>query len=334
MNSSHPLLSHQISVVRKMSPYFEKITVLTGDASDEILPLNVKVINMNWVLKSPIRNAASYLIAMVKIFLRDRPDILFSHMTEVQSLFAIPFTKIMKIPHYLWYAHKNKSFALAICHKFVTSIITSTSGSCPYSGNRVISIGQAIDFDQFFQSPQSKLERAELVHIGRSDPSKRIDLIVDAFAFARIQFPELRLTMIGSPSSHENQMKLEEIKLRHQELIASGSLIFLESVERSAVPKILQKYDLFIHAYNGSLDKSILESIISGIPVVTLNHEFRIEFGTWSGELDSNLGVELISCLTEDPAVLVDKVKAQQKIALESHSLENWIARLAAIVAA
>ena len=334
MNASHPLLSHQISVVRELSPYFGKITVLTGETSNEIMPSNVKVLNMNWILKSPVRNGSRYLMALARIFLRDRPDVVFSHMTEVQSLIAIPFTKILKIPHYLWYAHKHKSFALMVCRQYVTSIITSTKGSCPYSGDGVLSIGQAIDFDQFFRSPQRKPDRTELVHIGRSDPSKRIDLIIDAFIFARIRFPNLRLTIIGSPSSSVNQVQLEGIKSRHRQLISNGSLKFLESVERDEVPKILQNYDLFIHAYNGSLDKAILESVCSGIPVTTLNDEFRLEFGTWSENQDSHLGDELVSCLMEDPAIVEEKVKKQQQIILESHSLENWIARLAKILAA
>lgn len=334
MNASHPLLSHQINVVRKLSPYFRKITVLTGNTSHEIMPSNVKVISMNWVLNSPVRNASRYLLCLTRIFLGDRPDVVFSHMTEVQSLFVIPYTKIMKTPHYLWYAHKHKSFALIICRQFVTSIITSTNGSCPYSGDEVISIGQAIDFEQFFRLPQSKSNRMDLVHIGRSDPAKKIDIIIEAFTFARIQFPMLRLTIIGSPSSSENRVKLEKIKSRHQELILDGSLGFLESVERNAVPQILQNYDLFIHAYNGSLDKSILESVTAGIPVVTLNHEFRLQFGAWSDNQNSNLGDELVSCLTQDSKILVEKVKKQQQIILESHSLRNWIARLAAILAA
>jgi glycosyltransferase involved in cell wall biosynthesis len=254
-------------------------------------------------------------------------------MTEVQSLLAIPFTSTLKVPHYLWYAHKHKSSALRICRRVVTSIITSTDGSCPYSGEGVIAIGQAIDFDQFFRLPQNKLHRTELVHIGRSDPSKRLDLIVEAFAFAQLRLPGLKLTIIGSPSSSENLVKLEEIKSKYQQLTSNGSVVFLDSVTRDAVPGILQNFDLFIHAYNGSLDKSILESVTSGVPVATLNDEFRLEFGTWSGDQTASLDKELLSCLLEDPSALVTKVKQQQGNIKKSHSLDVWIESLATILA-
>jgi glycosyltransferase involved in cell wall biosynthesis len=297
------------------------------------MPPNVEVLDMNWVSGSPFRNSSRFLATLVKIFAREKPDVVFSHMTEVQSLLAIPLTSTLKVPHYLWYAHKHKSSALRICRQFVTSIITSTDGSCPYSGEGVLAIGQAIDFDQFFRLPQNKLYRTQLVHIGRSDPSKRLDLIIEAFAFAELQISGLTLTIIGSPSSSENRVKLEEIKSKYQQLISNGSVIFLDSVSRDAVPGILQNFDLFIHAYNGSLDKSILESVTSGVPVATLNDEFRLEFGTWSGDQTANLGIELLSCLLEDPNALVRKVKQQQETIKESHSLDMWIERLATILA-
>jgi len=254
-------------------------------------------------------------------------------MTEVQSLLAIPFTSTLNVPHYLWYAHKHKSSALRICRRFVTAIITSTEGSCPYSGEDVIAIGQAIDFDQFFKQPQSKPRRTKLVHIGRSDPSKRLDLILEAFAFAQLNLSGLRLSIIGSPSSSENQEKLEEIKSKYRQLISNGSIVFLDSVTRDEVPEILQNFDLFIHAYNGSLDKSILESVTSGVPVATLNDEFRSEFGTWSGDKNANLGIELLSCLLEDPNALIRKVEHQQEVIKELHSLDVWIKRLITILA-
>lgn len=333
MNERHPLLSHQVDVVRKLSPHFRNITVLTGDSPSEIMPSNVEVLNMNWVLGSPLRNSYRYLAALIKIFVRDKPDVVFSHMTEVQSLLAIPFTRTLRVPHYLWYAHKHKSSALRICRRFVTSIITSTDGSCPYSGEGVIAIGQAIDFDQFFRPPQSKLHRTEIVHIGRSDPSKRLDLIIEAFTFAQLRLPGLKLTIIGSPSSSESLVKLEEVKSKYQQLISNGSVVFLHSVTRDAVPGMLQNFDLFIHAYNGSLDKSILESVTSGVPVATLNDEFRLEFGTWSGDQTASLGKELMSCLLEDPSALVTRVKQQQENIKKSHSLDVWIERLATILA-
>jgi glycosyltransferase involved in cell wall biosynthesis len=333
MNESHPLLSHQIGVVRKLAPHFRKLTVLTGEYSSEIMPPNVNVINMNWVPGSPFRNSSKFLFALLDIFSRDRPDVVFSHMTEVQSLLTIPFTITKKVPHYLWYAHKHKSYALRICRRFVTSIVTSTHGSCPYSGEGVIPIGQAIDYDQFFVPPKEKQRRTELVHIGRSDPSKRIDLMIEAFIFAKTQLPGLRLTLIGSPSSSESQMKLEEIKSTYRRLISDKSIVFLDSVSRDVVPGMLQNFDLFIHAYNGSLDKSVLESITSGVPVATLNNEFRVEFGTWNEDQAANLKEELLSCLVEDPGVLVKKLKLQQEIVKESHSLDIWILRLVTILA-
>jgi len=332
MDEKNPLLSHQVDVVRSLSPFFSKITVLTGQSSNPKVPNNVEIFNMAWVENQPARNFFRYLHYLSKIFLQKKPDVVFSHMTEVQSLLALPFTISKRIPHYLWYAHKHKSIPLQIARPFVSAIITSTEGSCPFVGTGVIPIGQAIDFDSFHKLPKKKNERIELVHIGRTDPSKGIDLILEAFSIASENNKNLKLTFIGSPSTKESSLQLDEIKSKYVNEISTGKVRFTGSVERGLVSGLLQHFDIFIHAYNGSLDKSILESITSGVPVVTLNQEFRREFGTWGNNLNAALSDELISCLNKQPNLICERVLSQQEIIRNSHSLEIWVKRLVLIL--
>lgn len=332
MDEKNPVLSHQLDVVLRLSPFFSKITVITGQSSNPKVPNNIEIHNMVWVENRPVRNMILYWYHLCKIFSQTKPDVVFSHMTEVQSLLTLPFTITNRIPHYLWYAHKHKSIPLQISRPFVTAIITSTEGSCPFVGTGVIPIGQAIDFDSFHNLPKKKNKRLELVHIGRADPSKNLDLILEAFSIASKKYRDLKLTFIGSPSTAEYSLQLDQLKSKYRNEILTGKVKFTSSVERRLVSDVLQNFDIFIHAYNGSLDKSILESTASGIPVVTLNQEFRKEFGTWSNNLNATLSDELISCLDEHSDLVCKKVLNQQEILKNSHSLEIWIKRLVLIL--
>ncbi len=44
----------------------------------------------------------------------------------------------------------------------------------------------------------------------------------------------------------------------------------------------LQTYDCFIHSFQGSLDKTIVEATFLGLPVITINNEYRNIFGSWN----------------------------------------------------
>ena len=336
MNEHHPLLSHQVGVVRKLSPYFRKITVLTGDSSSELLPSNVQVVNVNWVLNKPIRNLAKYVFALIRIFSRNKPDVVFSHMTEIQSIIAAPFTSTLKIPHYLWYAHKHKSFALRICRRFVTAIITSTNGSCPYSGRGVIPIGQAIDqelFDTVRSVPQNPPLR--WYHVGRMDKSKNIDLIIEVFTELRRVGWNLTLDFYGSSSSKSTQDYL--LALTQTFFVDRNShwLKFHGAIQRDKIPEIAGLYDSFVHAFQGSLDKAVLEATMSKRLVVSINPEFKIEFGypnSIHGTLFDVLSSQLLAALRMSEKEQKQKIESCYKLTINNHSLDNWIHKLVKVI--
>ncbi len=332
VNESHPLLSHQVDVVRKLALSFRKITVLTAEGSSSQLPDNVVVVDLSWRPGKPLHNSLNFLVKLNKILKQDRPDVVFSHMTEVQSSLASPLLRLKAIPHYLWYAHKSKSKYLIFSNLFVDKILTSTSGSCPMSGPKIQAIGQAIDFDFFYRKPKDIANRNKWVHLGRSDPSKGIATILKIFSQVREGQDNLSLSFIGNASTIDSSNELSLLKEQYVDELKTGAVKFLKSIPRSVIPSTLSDYDLFIHAYNGSLDKSILEAVVSGLPVATINQEFLNQFGSWSGKPKPTLLDELTACLSKDSQDITLTVINQQKIVRDSHSLDNWILKLAQIL--
>jgi glycosyltransferase involved in cell wall biosynthesis len=332
MNESHPLLSHQVDVVRKLALNFRKITVLTAEGSSALLPENVVVIDLRWKPKKPISNSLTFLTKLNYVLKYDRPDVVFSHMTDVQSSLASPLLRIKAIPHFLWYAHKSKSGYLKFSNLFVSKILTSTRGSCPLVGPKIEIIGQAIDFDHFYQQPRDIPIRNKWVHLGRSDPSKGIAIILETFSQMIESHENLTLTFIGNASTIKFNNDLNLLKVQYATEIKSGKVIFSNSIPRNILPTTLAKYDLFIHAYNGSLDKSILEAVVCGLPVVTVNQEFLEQFGSWSGKPTPTLLDELMACLNKDSQEITSKVNIEQKTVRTNHSLENWIIKLSQVL--
>jgi glycosyltransferase involved in cell wall biosynthesis len=114
-----------------------------------------------------------------------------------------------------------------------------------------------------------------------------------------------------------------------------GWLHFQPSIPRSEVPQALKKYDAFVHAYSGSLDKSIVEATFVGIPVLTTNPEYLEIFGSWSKQerFSVTLENEIEAILNLQMSDIMKEVENRRIIATRGHSLKNWALQISKILA-
>jgi hypothetical protein len=313
-----------------MSSIFEEITVITSKSGNyQALP-NVKVINLNWDSHEKYSNVYYFLKNFIPL-LRKR-FILFSHMTEVQSALVAPLTRLLGIKHYLWYAHKSSSLYLRWCNFWVDAIITSTPGSCPLISPKVLHIGQAIDPVQFEFCPPASFETFNTIHYGRFDPSKNLGLICGVCKKLASQNLNIRFTQIGVPSNPEAERSAAELKLKFSAEIASGLIRFRPSMVRSEIPSVIREFNLFVHAFEGSLDKTLIEATMAGLPVATINLEYLKIFGSWNTQKEVDLESEILSIAQLSIHQLRDELIRRRIIAEDKHSLEKWLSKLELIL--
>jgi glycosyltransferase involved in cell wall biosynthesis len=253
-------------------------------------------------------------------------------MTEVQSAIISPLTRLFAIDHHLWYAHKSFSPYLRWNQFWVKSILTSTAGSCPISNKKVFPIGQAIDIHTFPFLQKSRRELFRGIHLGRFDSSKKIEEIINSIQHLRNCGYPVSITQIGSPSSIKFQDYENKIRTKYQQAINENWLTISQSIPRANINSALANFDFFIHAFQGSLDKTLIEATLSGIPVVSLNSEYLIDFGSWAGKPEINLVDEYLAlvALTEDQ--LSNELKRRHELAVSKHSLEQWTTKLISIL--
>lgn len=332
MDVSHPVLSHQVQAVNALALEFDEVLVLTGKiGACHVLP-NVTVISTNWVPKQPVRNSVKFFFRAIPLLATKKFTSIFSHMTEVQSALIAPLTRILRVKHYLWYAHKSRSVYLIWCHFWLTGIITSTAGSCPFTGSKVHPIGQAIDTTDFSLRNLGVDPFTNFIHIGRFDPSKKIENIVLAVAQSRESGKDLRLTLVGSPSNQIAQSSASEIEKKYENAVLEGWLNFVPAIPRSTVSSYLLKFDVFIHSYAGSLDKTIVEATMLGLPVVTVNLEYLAEFGSWSGSANPTLLDEIQGLFSSSRTEVSRKIQERWELATKYHSLNHWTSELSRIL--
>lgn len=326
MDVNDPIFSHQEQAVRALSPFFTEVLVFTNRLGSVSQPKNVKIIDLKWKAHRPFRNIARFLVTVVPRLRRNQ--IIFSHMTEVQSAIIAPLTKFLSIDHHLWYAHKSLSPYLRWNQFWINSILTSTAGSCPISSNKVFLIGQAIDTKQFQFLAKSHRSFSRGVHIGRFDSSKKIEEIVNSIQCLRSMGYPVSITQIGSPSSQEFQEYEERIRSLYQQPIHEEWFTLAPSIPRAQINSLLSNFDFFIHAFEGSLDKTLIEATLSGIPVISTNLEYSKDFGSWTGATTLNLVDEYIAITSLSDFDLSKELQRRYAVAASKHSLAQWTDRL------
>lgn len=329
MDPAHPALAHQVEVVEALALRFSTVTVITGKSDWVPTASNIRVFTSNWQPGQNIRNIYRFYLRFIQLIRQYEFVAVFSHMTSVQSCLAGPILKLLKIHHCLWYAHAKNSAILRIAYFWVDKLVTSTEGSCPLSGKKILYLGQSIDQEKFKPQRTDRLTFRKFLHIGRADPSKNLNLIIETVSQFRKLDEGITLELVGNPSGARQQSELDKLKQIWADGAQQGWLLFSPAIPRAEIARLLNEHDVFIHAFQGSLDKTLVEATMTNMPVVTINQEYINEFGSW-GMRPVNLENELRSLLNSTPKEIGEEIQKRASIAIEKHSSGIWIGKLEA----
>lgn len=107
-----------------------------------------------------------------------------------------------------------------------------------------------------------------LLSVGRVDPEKRLDFLIDAFVRLADQVPEAHLVFAGDGSARK---KLEEHAAATK---VKDRIHFLGMVNRAELPDLLHDATIFLSASTTEVHPiSVIEAIASGLPLVAVQDE-------------------------------------------------------------
>ena len=327
MDVDSQVFSHQIDIVNKLSSNFGTVTAITNFSSKNCqVSSNVTIKNINWEESSKMLAVCRLFKYFFEIVRKNRNIIVFSHMTEVHSALLAPITFFLRIPHVLWYAHKSNSLALRWANFWVDSVLTSTPGSFPFKSRKLQIIGQMIDHKLFKFNHNPRKSLVKFVHVGRVDPSKNIEAICDFFININ-HLGKFTLTFFGTASSFKYKYYEDYVKNKY---LNRNDIFFDGPISRQEVPSRLSAYDLFVHSYNGSLDKSVVEATLLGLPVITTNEEYLRTFGSWSGKFLASISLneEYFSLVELAPEKRKKILIERKEFAVLNHSFDSWHSHL------
>lgn len=338
MSSESLVFAHQREVVISLSQRFKSIDVFTSEVSQDYLPENVRAFELKWTSNAPLRNVMNILKTLIPHLIRNRNAIVFTHMTDVHAALISPLTFILRMRHVLWYAHATNSIYLIWASFFVSKIVSSTPGSCNLKVNtqKIRYINQGInarDFPFYFRSVE---QVTSFLYYGRLDPSKNIHLFLDLFILLNRESKVYSIDIYGKSAGSDSEIYLGE--LRSNQIVTSPNsfIKFHDSIRRRDIPETTQQFDGFLNLFSGSLDKTLIEATLMGLPVVTWNKEFCNQFGTWSGKaVEETLEFiieEILSLKKIEKYELREEITRRFELASRMHSFDGWVDRLASIL--
>jgi glycosyltransferase involved in cell wall biosynthesis len=159
------------------------------------------------------------------------------------------------------------------------------------------------------------------LHFGRFDPSKNIREILSTCQELRENGFDIHFKQIGSASNLGYDQIAKKLQAEfHSQQWAS----FFPSVSRAKIPLEVEEASVFIHAYRGSLDKTLVEATLQELPVVSVNPEYIKIFGSWTNESSPSLFDECKAFLNADINCVKEEISRRREIALKHHTLNNW----------
>ena len=197
-------------------------------------------------------------------------DCFFIYQGGPYPVLLLPLKLLMGKPVYQWKTHPHVSLLMRFSARFCdTKVFTATRKSFPMDLPKVRVVGQGIDTATFRPKPVTK--RDDIVTVGRVAPSKRLDLMVKTLARSNELYgTSYRLNIYGPTFGRDREYR---IHLEHliNELNLFSQVVIHEPAPHRELPDVLSRHRLYLHLSDTALDRSSVEAMACGLPIISAN---------------------------------------------------------------
>jgi glycosyltransferase involved in cell wall biosynthesis len=209
---------------------------------------------------------------------RHQIDLCFIHMAADWAYYLYPTFRLRAIPVVLWYAHGTVSPRLRLAHACASRVVTSTPEGFRIPSNKVHIIGQGVDTELFQPPPQRQTPRHDLITVSRVSRRKGIDKLLQTMACLK-RMPgsaDIRLRVIGPLLTQDDLLYDKELRTYLWQTGLQESVEFAGFVPYERLPSFYNSAFLHINvSQTGSLDKTVVEALACGCPVLVSNEAFH-----------------------------------------------------------
>ncbi len=262
-------------VVNLLAESCEEVAVLTSRVGQYDPPPNVHVETLPFprAMAVPVARLAVVGLAnlqALRLARRHRVQVCFIHMAAGWAYYLRPCLRLLRLPVLVWYAHGTVTDELHRAHRAATRIVTSSPEGFRIPSDKVRVIGQGVDTD-VFDLPPLEAERRDILAVTRVSPRKQIELLIEVMQ----HLPDLRLKIIGTTITRDDQYYEIALRDRVWQLGLHERVEFVGFVPQPYIPTYYRRAFLHLNvSRTGSMDKTVLEALACGCPVLTSNEAF------------------------------------------------------------
>ncbi len=297
-----PFLGFFHDWVKELSKYCQNIIVICLWCGDYDLPSNVHILSLG---KEKRRSRLNYIINFYKYLWKENRnyDKVFVHMNPIYLVFAGWCWRFLGKKTALWYTHRQVDWKLKIAEKFVNVIFTAAKESFSLASNKLRIVGHGINTRAFTCKECPVTENCFLItHVGRITRIKNIETLIKAAYLLQKDGLKFKILLLGDPVKLEDFTYKIELEKIINDLNLEGAVIFEGSVPNKKVFEYYYKSGITVNLTpTGGVDKTVLESMASGVPVISSNMAFKPIFGVYADRLIFRFG---------DPQDLYLKIKS------------------------
>ncbi len=332
VDKEHAVLAFSTDWINALSKKADKVSVITMRVGEIKVNDNVKVYSVGSEKGySKVKRAFLFYKLLFKIIRNDRIDACFSHMMPLFSIMGGLVLKLLRKRHVLWYAHGKLNWKVKVADKLVDNIITSSSHGCRLNSPKVKIIGQGIDIQKMRMKTFDGFKKPiQLLFVGRLTPTKNIHLLVKVMKKIDVSYAsQAILTIVGNALSETDQQYVDEVKRYVSDENIGHIVKFIGHVPFEKIESYYKKANVFINPSNtGSMDKTVLEAMATGLLVVTGNEAYdTAAFRNAGGYYTENEADSVYECLMEIFSLgetdVLDKIKKGRDWVEKEHSINT-----------
>lgn len=340
MDADDGVLGFTTDWVNALAARCEHVFVITMDAGAIRVAPNVEVVSVG---KERGYGRARILLNLYretwKVLRHGRVDGCFAHMNYVFALWASPLLKLFRTPIMIWYAHGSVPPLLRPATFMADRMVASSASGFRLKTEKLRIIGQGIDTERFAPRPEGVRDGPfRVLTLGRISRIKRIEVVIDAIARLRDQAPavDIRCDLVGDPLDEDGRAYRSELEARIVERRLEGRVRLLPGVPFHSAHEVFAGADLFVNSGDtDSVDKTVLEALSCGTPVITSNKAFEELFPPALKPLSlipkndvEALANAILAVHQLSPADRIAHASLGRRLVVEHHSLSGLVDKL------
>jgi glycosyltransferase involved in cell wall biosynthesis len=334
-----PVLGFVVGLVSALAERCDRLWVIANEVRVVPEDLGADVISLGKEDgRGKVARGLRFESSLLHLVRSEDVDTMFVHMCPVYLNLAAPLTKTHGVRTLLWFAHPANGLTLRIADSLTDGVVSSLPGAYPRGNGKVRYIGQAIDVSRFPVRPITGSDTFRLLMLNRLSPVKGIPTVLRAVARAKDAGVATHLSIVGPTSTPAEEQHGTELLALVEELGIRDEVTFEAGVPPARVPEVIAESHAVINATSrGSGDKTILESMAAGRPVILSNEVFAPLVADLPVELffdegdETQLAARITALAQSDVAALNEAGEELRRRVSASHSLDRWADRVVAM---